>query len=461
MHFSGRFFGCWVYVVSGEESSSLLQATKAIGDQSAEAKQFRSTYSYSGTCCDSLKAKEVEFQTDGVLPMAAVIGTSNGACCTVSAGMSATVPYPLFSASKWISGIMVSRLVDDGLLTLDTKVSDVLDWWVEHDDVTVKKLLTQSDGMQNYPAGLGACEADTTVGCAKEAYAEAWPEEGQGQPWLYSETSFYPIGAIVQKLLKCDTYNDAFQQLLMPKIKDLNFGKCTWSYPSVEKSDPGGGMVCSATEFSKIIAKLSAGDLLSETSLDSLLKVNTDLGPHPYANFGMNGGAGTYFGVPAPAGHTFRYGLGHFQQVDDASGETTILSSLGMMGTLPWMIADSKDWGVFVRWDNAGSPVSWSKAYAFIAGAPTQFQLVIGNKRTNECPSGSEVIPTADMCKLFSEANGLAYGGLRPTVPGKQHQRPRGCWTNIKQNIAYFNADIEGGGSSSDGRHAAPACMKL
>lgn len=346
-----------------DEASLLQKGVKAT--RKARALGGKSLYQSQGSCCGSLEtavSANGELDTQGVTPMALILGTDAGECCRITAGMSPTVQYPLFSASKWISGIMVLLLVEQDKFTLDTKVSELLDWWTAHDDVTVRKLLQQTDGMTNYPLGLGACESDTTLDCAKEAYENCWPD-GDGQSWTYSETSFYVIGAIVMNQTNTNTYDEAFQELLQPKIPSLNFNKCLWAYPTPAKADPGGGIVCSAEEFARILESLAAGTLISEDSWQAMKSSGANLPSDSYANFGVPDAPDTMFVLPPPPNSVFKYGLGHFQQTD-SSGEAVVLSSLGMMGALPWMFTSNRSWGIAVRWQLASlTDESWKHAY--------------------------------------------------------------------------------------------------
>lgn len=321
-------------------------------------------YSFEGDCCGDTASTTALFEELGAVPMAVVHGTPAGTCCKQQLGVAPTAPQPLFSASKWITGMLFLRLVEVGkLASLDVKVADVLSWWSKDGrgkDVTVRHLLLQTDGMKTYEAGLGACEAATTVECAKEAYRTAFPEDSAA--WTYSETSFNVLGAVAMHLTGAATYDQVFQELILPKVPAVNASTCFWGYPSKEKADPGASLICSAEEYAAILLALAQGRLLSAASERELMTSNTKALQDD-----------SLFGVPVP-GLAFKYGLGHWQEMNAASGALEVMSSLGYAGCYPWMTADKSRWGVAVRVDPITSPADFAKVVAVLAhfghGAP-------------------------------------------------------------------------------------------
>merc|ERR1719162_575245 len=87
------------------------------------------------------------------------VGNAGGRCCRVKNRMLDRA-NELMSASKMISGYTVLKLVDEGLLSLDTKAADVLGYWTATDgrrNVTLRHLMAMTAGMTKFPAGHGAC----------------------------------------------------------------------------------------------------------------------------------------------------------------------------------------------------------------------------------------------------------------------------------------------------------------
>lgn len=339
------------------DAIELLQSgTRRVVEALSESKQQRisfnalespmqppANFSFEGDCCGDTGSAARLFQHLGAVPMAVLHGTPDGICCKQQLGLAPSAPQPIFSSSKWITGLVFLRLVEEGMLaSLDVKVSEILPWWSDNGNgknVTVRNLLLQTDGMKTYEGGLGACTAGTTVDCAKQAYETAWPEEGQGAPWTYSETSFYVAGAVAMELTGAQTYNDVFLQLILPKVPTLDPMKCFWGFPSVVKADPGGGMICSAEEFATIMLALAKGQVISAESEQEMKSSNTKALPDD-----------TLGGISVP-GLTFKYGLGHWQEMNAISGALELMSSIGYAGCYPWMTPDKSRWGVVVRMD--------------------------------------------------------------------------------------------------------------
>jgi len=108
-------------------------------------------------------------------------------------------PNELMSASKMISGYTMLKLIDDGLLSLNTKAADIFDWWNATDgrkNVELHHLMSQTAGLTKYPLGHGACLSGLgggTLKCAMVAYEELFPSTftEPGLEFEYVESTFF------------------------------------------------------------------------------------------------------------------------------------------------------------------------------------------------------------------------------------------------------------------------------
>jgi len=75
-------------------------------------------------CCDS---ELVEHLTSFRLArFSFAVGNAEGPCCVINRGLSSSQVIRVWSASKWVTGYMILRLIDDGKLSLDDPVAKVL-----------------------------------------------------------------------------------------------------------------------------------------------------------------------------------------------------------------------------------------------------------------------------------------------------------------------------------------------
>ena len=98
--------------------------------------------------------------------------------------------FPIASASKWLSAMIVMRLVEEGVLSLSDNPQDYLSFWTESADdarsrITLAHLLSFTSGFEG-STGLGAQEgvaciedAETTIeACAEAIFASGLKEDG-------------------------------------------------------------------------------------------------------------------------------------------------------------------------------------------------------------------------------------------------------------------------------------------
>lgn len=114
--------------------------------------------------------------------------------------LSPDTPVLIGSVAKSWTAAVVLDLVDQGRLTLDDRVSDVLSWF-PHDDVRIRDLLQHTSG---YDAGaglrhadLGRTGADAVTDVAREAVAE--PRDAEPGEFAYSDLNYLVLGAVVEE----------------------------------------------------------------------------------------------------------------------------------------------------------------------------------------------------------------------------------------------------------------------
>jgi len=268
--------------------------------------------------------------------MTLVVGDAEGACCTLEADLDDSTELLMYSASKWLASYTLLRMIDAEMMTLNTKVADVLDWWTDA-KVTVKHLLSQTDGLPTFEGGLGRCPEQDTLGCAKTALS-LLDTEMVGNKFTYSETSFYVIAEVAKKQAGLATWNDVFRKYLGDPLGMSP--ACTFEEGVLPGQDPGGDVRCSSEDYAKFLRAVLKADFVS----DHLMKE---------AELGQTIGMDRDGGFP----EDWDYGLGSWVLPPDATFGTfsgTCIHSQGIAGTFPWVVRDEEPFfGLLARVDDA------------------------------------------------------------------------------------------------------------
>lgn len=134
----------------------------------------------------------------------------------VSAGdtMPIDAQFRIGSITKTFTATVVLQLIGEGMLTLDTKVTDILPdlsmTIVDLDTVTVRQLLNHTSSIQNYtnsiPWTLSYLINPTREWTPRElidtanTLGPATAADYSPYPWLYANTNYIILGLIIEKL---------------------------------------------------------------------------------------------------------------------------------------------------------------------------------------------------------------------------------------------------------------------
>merc|ERR1712014_533162 len=108
--------------------------------------------------------------------------------------------------------------------------------------------------------GLAMCTKDSTITCAKDAYENLF-EAAPGEKFTYTESSFYVLAAVAMEITGLSNVDSVFQELI---ARPLEMEGCSFSLWSLEKTDPGGGLKCSAEEYGKFMRAVFGQTLVSK-----------------------------------------------------------------------------------------------------------------------------------------------------------------------------------------------------
>merc|ERR1712216_407072 len=134
----------------------------AIAIQSADGWGWFSTTTSTTTVVNACCGGAAQFLSENKQgeALGVVIGNENGVCCVIDDGIPPTRPLKFYSSSKMVAAYTILRLVDNGLLSLETRLADLFSWWTRDEGdhrsrVRIKHLLSQVDGFPQFSAGIG------------------------------------------------------------------------------------------------------------------------------------------------------------------------------------------------------------------------------------------------------------------------------------------------------------------
>lgn len=213
------------------------------------------------------------------------------------------------STGKTYFGALAMRLVEEKLLEIDAPIGKYLagePWFprLKHrDDVTVRMLMNHTSGLERYeldPRFLADLKREPmrtwTVAQRLEYVLDREPPFLPGKGWVYSDTNFIVLGAVLEKLCERPLYDEIRARFLAPlalghtqpsdgrRIPGLAQGHVAKGDPFIAGDvllgddgqlvlDPqfewaGGGFASSAPDLARWCAALYGGKVLRPESLE-------------------------------------------------------------------------------------------------------------------------------------------------------------------------------------------------
>ncbi len=231
----------------------------------------------------------------------------------------AQTKYRIGSITKMFTAVMVFQLIEEGKLSLETKLHGFYPQIPNSKEITIRQLLSHRTGIHNFTDDA-SFRASTTVARTRDEMLEMIKAGGSDfapdTKSEYSNSNFVLLGYIVEKLTSMK-YNDALQSRIVKraKLKDVHIGgpadisknECysfykenTWVLaPETDMSIPqgAGAIVSTPTELTRFIESLFALELMSEKSLNDMKTFTDGMGlgmfQIPFGKqqgFGHNGG---------------------------------------------------------------------------------------------------------------------------------------------------------------------------
>lgn len=265
------------------------------------------------------------------------------------------------SASKWVSAVVITTLLEDGTLHLDERVSDYIESFDgDKSAIMLRQLLAHTSGL---PKGESPCvdQPDKTLAACVDEIARLPMAAAPATAFAYGENSFQVAGRMAE-IATGKSFDDIFRERLALPLGMVN---SDWGYRSREAgalrvSNPrlGSGLRTTLHDLSRFMLMLSRGGELDGVQVLQPATVALMFEDHTF-------GAPVSFSPSLFAENG--YGLGCWRDEVDAQDRAIQVSSPGAYGTTPWLDLPRRLAGVFMC----------RNAYARMAAPVNQLQKLI------------------------------------------------------------------------------------
>lgn len=253
--------------------------------------------------------------------------------------------YPVASASKWLTAALVMTVVDEGKLTLDGPIGNILpEFRGPAGQITVRELLAQTAGTGSLQSRFDIRQDPRMTLAQSAAEIAARPlEDPPGQVFRYGGPGFQVAGALVEAVTG-KRWAELFAERL---ARPLGMTQTSWEHLPNHGVTPAetlnpllqGGAVTTADDYLRFLTMLAQGGsfagrrILSPAAVEALETVQTLGKPLAYLPRGVRPG--------------MQYALGNWCEQWDPAGRCTLVSSPGAFGTYPWIDRQSGLYGIF------------------------------------------------------------------------------------------------------------------
>jgi len=307
--------------------------------------------------CD-LTAKESELTTamtaattdeNPAVDFSFIVERADGKQFTYNRGASTlTTSYESASTSKWVSAVIILRLVDKGVLSLDDKPQQYIPGWPITSDkplynITLRHLLSFTSGLTEDHA----CTFSPTANyfsCANNiANANIANTMIPGTEFYYANTHLHVAGAMAIKAYGKSSWQDLFTEF---KTETGLFSTSTYDLPSSTNPRLAGGMHWTGNEYFAFIKAFKNGSLLSSTLMNEMYSDQI--------------ASATIVNSPISViNQVWHYGFGSWQECPDSLSYScspgTRISSPGAYGAYPFWDRAKNYYGIFARQGELGT----------------------------------------------------------------------------------------------------------
>jgi D-alanyl-D-alanine-carboxypeptidase/D-alanyl-D-alanine-endopeptidase len=239
------------------------------------------------------------------------------------------------SASKMAAGLVMLRLVDQGLLTLDSTTGAVLGWTGPQAAITLRQLLSFTSGMER-EAGCTLLPGITLADCV-QLISQQPLVAAPGTRFDYGSTHLH-VAARMAEVATGQTWANLFETQLKSPLGLTSADLQWYTAPrqAVGTSNPlvAGGMRATMNEYARLLGLDFARGLYQGNRLigDALFSEQASeafpgavIGNSPFGNVGID----------------YHYGLAAWLECPPPAVNCAVLSSPGAFGFTPWFDRDA------------------------------------------------------------------------------------------------------------------------
>ena len=313
---------------------------------------------------------EIRAEIDHATPdeLVVLIGDQNRIRFSHAKGAAIDKTYPIASASKMLTAMIILKLVELDYLKLSDHPQTYLDWWTQdvqdtRSQITLEQLLSFTSG---FAGGTGLLPGDESIACiedesttidicAQEIYNEHFTFE-PGTTFFYG-----PSHMQIAVAMAVEATNIRWEEIVRQVLSEpLELSNTSYIIPSISNPRASGGAVSNAVDYAKVLKATLAGEFLSAEMISELTRVRTSNDV-------------TLERIPQTARDygDWRYALGCWRECDEEiynprCDDIGIISSPGAFGFYPWIDQANGYWGVLatrIRVRGAATTVPLAKEW--------------------------------------------------------------------------------------------------
>ncbi|MCA1577341.1 MAG: beta-lactamase family protein [Acidobacteria bacterium] len=239
---------------------------------------------------------------------------------------------PIASASKWLSGALIMRLVDEGKLSLDDRVSKYIPEFAdEKANLTIRQLFAHTSGLPP-EAGCRNDKRTTLERCAAEI-AQVRLRAAPGEEFYYGGVSMHVAGRMAE-VATGRSWNELFVEKIAAPLgmEQTDF----FAYGPTGNPRPAGDARSSVDEYARFLrmvlqrGTVDGKQILSASSVTEMHKDQTGGARITYTIYERHAALD-------PGLLQARYGIGMWCEKVNDSGQLLEASSQGALGFSPWI----------------------------------------------------------------------------------------------------------------------------
>jgi CubicO group peptidase (beta-lactamase class C family) len=235
---------------------------------------------------------------------------------------------PIADCSQWLTAALVMTFVDEGKLSLDSKVSDYLPIFETYGKsyITIRQCLAHETGItdkQKSIVKLFQRKQFESLEDHVNSFAKKEIAANPGTTFFYGEIGPNIAGRVLEVITK-----KRFELLIKQRIfTPLNMRYSSF-IPEENAVNPSGGATSTAADYMNFLSMILAKGkfmgkrILSEAAIAQMQTIQTNNISKKY--------------VPKIA-EEFEYGLGEWIQQKDAKGNSMVVGCPGLFGTWPYI----------------------------------------------------------------------------------------------------------------------------